>query len=57
MRGWAWAGAACAAFVILLGLEADWRPYAVLGGWAIAGLGWYGLRRRRAAATVMENPR
>jgi APA family basic amino acid/polyamine antiporter len=57
MRGWAWAGAACAAVVILLGLEADWRPYAVLGGWAIAGLGWYGLRRRRAAATVMENPR
>jgi len=56
MRGWAWGGVGCAAIVILLGLEADWRPYAVLGGWALAGLAWYALRRRRSPAAIMENP-
>ena len=55
MRSWAWAGVACASIVILLGLEADWRPYAVLGGWAFVGLGWYALRQRRTPATAMEN--
>jgi APA family basic amino acid/polyamine antiporter len=55
MQGWAWAGVACAGAVILLGLEADWRPYAVLGGWALVGLAWYALRQRRAGTTDMEN--
>jgi APA family basic amino acid/polyamine antiporter len=55
MQGWAWAGVACAGAVILLGLEADWRPYAVLGGWALVGLAWYALRQRRAGTTDREN--
>jgi APA family basic amino acid/polyamine antiporter len=46
ISGWAYAGAACALVVILLGLSADWRPYAVLSGWAVAGVIWYVLRRR-----------
>lgn len=46
---WAWAGAACALILILLGLSADWRPYAVLGGWTFAGVLWFRLRRERIA--------
>lgn len=50
ITGWAWAGAVCALAVILLGLTADWRPYAVLGGWMVAGIAWYFVRKRRAAS-------
>jgi APA family basic amino acid/polyamine antiporter len=46
---WAAAGVACAAAVIVLGLETDWRPYAVLGGWALAGSIVYLLRVRAHA--------
>jgi APA family basic amino acid/polyamine antiporter len=46
IRGWAYAGAACALGVLLLGLKADWRPYVVLAGWALAGVVWYLVRRR-----------
>ncbi|MGH8221952.1 MAG: APC family permease [Woeseiaceae bacterium] len=45
---WAYAGAACALGVILLGLTADWRPYAALGAWTIAGIAWYLLRNQPA---------
>ncbi len=54
MRLWAWAGAACALVVIALGLKADWRPYAVLGIWAVLGIAWYLLRRRRQADAFTE---
>lgn len=37
MRAFAYAGAACALALALVGLEADWRPYALLGGWVLAG--------------------
>lgn len=47
MRAWTLAGAACAAVIILLGLTADWRPYAVLGTWAVAGCVYYRLRVAR----------
>jgi APA family basic amino acid/polyamine antiporter len=50
MQAWALAGAACALVVILLGLMADWRPYAVLTGWALAGIGYYLVRNRSRAA-------
>jgi APA family basic amino acid/polyamine antiporter len=47
MAAWAWAGVACALAVIALGWSADWRPYAVLGSWAVLGLLYYGIRSRR----------
>ena len=47
ISGWAWTGAVLAVILILLGLSADWRPYAVLGGWTVAGVAWYRLRRER----------
>lgn len=45
-------GAACAAALVFTGLEADWRPYALLLVWAGLGGIWYALRRNgsRSAA-------
>ena len=54
IRGWAYAGAACAVGIILLGLSADWRPYVVLSGWAVAGVIYYFLRRNAGAASGVE---
>jgi len=55
LRVWAWAGVSCAVVVIALGLEADWRPYAVLAGWAALGLLYYAVRSRKLAEAVVEN--
>jgi APA family basic amino acid/polyamine antiporter len=46
MLAWAWAAVIVALAVIALGLSADWRPYAVLGGWFVLGLAWYAIRRK-----------
>lgn len=46
---WAWLGAAAAVVVVLLGLSADWKPYAALLAWGLIG-GLYYLVRRRLAA-------
>jgi basic amino acid/polyamine antiporter, APA family len=37
MRALAYAGALCALGLVFVGLEADWRPYALLGGWTLVG--------------------
>jgi len=54
MQAWAWAAVACALAVIALGLSADWRPYAVLGGWFLLGLVYYAARKRSSATQVPE---
>lgn len=54
IQAWAWVGVLCALLVIGLGLTADWRPYAVLGGWGVLGVAYYAVRSRRPA-TVPEN--
>lgn len=46
MRAFAYAGAACALALALVGLEADWRPYALLGGWVLVGAAFRWLHRR-----------
>ena len=46
IKGFAYAGAVGALAVILLGLTADWRPYAVLSCWSIAGIVYFMLRNR-----------
>lgn len=38
-------GVACAVALLALGVSADWRPYAVLGGWAVLGVIVYAVRR------------
>jgi APA family basic amino acid/polyamine antiporter len=46
MRAFAYAGAACALALALVGLEADWRPYALLGGWVLVGAAFRWLHSR-----------
>jgi APA family basic amino acid/polyamine antiporter len=48
VRAWSVVGVACALALLAAGLGADWRPYAVLGGWGVFGcLYWLlGVRRR-----------
>lgn len=58
MQAWAWAGIVCALAVIVLGWSADWRPYAVIGGWGALGLAYYFLiaRKRGPAVERVESP-
>lgn len=52
MAGFGYAGAICAAALVFTGLEADWRPYALLVGWAIPGAIWYLWRGRKGTMPV-----
>ena len=61
VRGWAYAGILCGLVLLIAGVSADWRPYAILGAWFVAGLGYWlvrgqhvsrGMQTLRSAATV-----
>lgn len=47
MRAFAYAGALCALALALVGMEADWRPYALLGGWLVIGAAFRWLHQRQ----------
>jgi APA family basic amino acid/polyamine antiporter len=47
--GWAYAGAFAALVVAALGFQADWKPYAALGVWALIGIAYYAVQGRKAA--------
>jgi APA family basic amino acid/polyamine antiporter len=49
---WAYLGVACAIVIILAGLGADWRPYAVIGGWGVVGTVYWFVRGRHTVATM-----
>src|SRR5690606_29437407 len=55
LQTWAWLGVICAIIVIVLGIEADWRPYTLLGGWAVIGVVYYLLRSRAIAGAKFED--
>lgn len=46
MRLIAHAGTLCALALLFVGVEADWRPYALLGGWLLVGLVYWLWKRR-----------
>ena len=46
VRAIGWAGVVLALVVALLGIEADVRPYLLVGGWALVGLAYWWLSRR-----------
>lgn len=52
MLTWTWAGVIGALIMLLLGLTADWRPYAVLAGWCAVGVIYHLVRRWRGAASA-----
>ncbi|MXO66173.1 APC family permease [Altericroceibacterium endophyticum] len=47
MLTFAYTGAVCAAGLIFIGIEADWRPYALLIGWGCVGAVYYWATRRK----------
>ena len=49
VQGLAALGMVAAAVIAALGLASDWRPYALLAGWLVAGFGYYAFTRRPAA--------
>jgi len=46
-----WLGVVAALTIIVVGLNADWRPYALVGAWGLVGLA-YGYAARRPARTA-----
>lgn len=42
--------AGCGAAIIAAGFQADWRPYALVAGWALAGVIFWAVRRRSMTA-------
>lgn len=45
IQGVGYAGAICAVLIAALGFDADWRPYALVGGWLALGLLYWAWRR------------
>lgn len=50
MQRLSYLGALCAVALIFVGLEADWRPYALLLGWLAVGVAYRTATRARSAA-------
>jgi len=44
-------GMVAAVIIASLGLTSDWRPYVLLGGWLVAGLIYYAIRKRSVVAS------
>lgn len=61
VKWWSYAGLISAAVIVLCGLGADWRPYALLIVWGAAGtVYWLTIGRHRSAAmhaTACDSPR
>lgn len=51
-----WLGMVCAVLVAVFGIEADPRPYLLVGGWLLIGLlYWFGKGRRDAAQAAVQS--
>ena len=52
VRAWAIAGIVCGLVLIIAGIGADWRPYAVLGVWFAIGLAYWVARGQRMSRSM-----
>lgn len=50
-----WAGILAGLAILVAGLGADWRPYALIGGWAVLGLLYWATDARRREIAVQAN--
>ena len=46
--------AVCGLVLIVLGIEADWRPYVLVAAWLVVGLAYWAWRGRRMSADPVE---
>ena len=55
VRAIGWAGVVLALLLAVFGIEADARPYALVGGWGVLGLlYWWLVPRREGFATATD---
>ena len=54
VKAWAIAGILCGLVLIVAGIGADWRPYAVLGVWFVVGLGYWAVRGQRMSRSMQS---
>lgn len=54
VRVWAAAGMVCAIVIVFAGLDADWRPYAVLAVWGSLGTLYWFMHARHASLSMRE---
>ncbi len=47
-------GMLAALAIAIVGLGVDWKPYALIGAWLVAGLIYWAVRSRRAAVAAAE---
>lgn len=52
-----YAGALCAAAILVLGFSADWRPYALLAGWAVVGSVYWLVLRANGSRNGLDSLR
>lgn len=52
VTAWSRAGMACALLILLSGLQADWRAYAILGVWAAIGTLYWFVYARHASVSM-----
>ena len=55
-KGVGYAAATMGVVLILLGIQADWRPYVLVAAWLAVGLVYWALRSRSAASTARPWP-
>jgi APA family basic amino acid/polyamine antiporter len=52
VKAWSGAGIVCGLVVIVAGWEADWRPYAILGGWFVLGCAFWFIRGQKVSRSM-----
>lgn len=52
VKAWSYTGIVCAVVILVSGLKADWRPYAILGIWGALGSAYWFSRARHVSKSM-----